>query len=75
MSNQAKLLRVLETREVLAVGATRPRLVDIRLCAATLTDLDAAVASGRFRQDLYFRIGRPSIRIPALQQRIERSQL
>lgn len=70
-SIQAKLLRVLETREVLAVGAIRPRMVDIRLCAATLMDLDDAVASGRFRQDLYFRIGRPSIRIPALQQRPE----
>ncbi len=68
---QAKLLRVLETREVLALGASRPRSVDFGLCSATLADLRAATAKGTFREDLYFRIGRPSVRIPPLRERRE----
>jgi transcriptional regulator with PAS, ATPase and Fis domain len=68
---QAKLLRVLETREVLALGASRPRAIDFGLCSATHRDLRAAVAAGRFREDLYFRLGRPSVRIPPLRDRRE----
>ncbi|WP_234022823.1 sigma 54-interacting transcriptional regulator [Sorangium cellulosum] len=68
---QPKLLRVLEMREVVALGDTRPRKVDIRICAATLRDLQAEVAGRRFRQDLYYRIGRPEVRIPPLIERIE----
>ena len=62
---QAKLLRVLETREVTMLGDTRARPVDIRVCTATLRDLRAEVAAGRFREDLYFRVG-PEVRLPPL---------
>ncbi|WP_437324341.1 sigma 54-interacting transcriptional regulator [Sorangium sp. So ce381] len=70
-SVQPKLLRVLETREVVALGDTRPRKVEFRLCAATLKDLQAEVAARRFRDDLYYRIGRPEVRIPSLTERLE----
>ncbi|MBL8623389.1 MAG: sigma 54-interacting transcriptional regulator [Myxococcales bacterium] len=68
---QAKLLRVLETGELLALGAARPRPVQLRVVAATLRDLRAAVAAGRFRDDLYYRIGRPEVRLPPLRERLE----
>jgi len=68
---QAKLLRVLETGELLALGASRPRPVALRIVAATLRDLRGAVAAGRFRDDLYYRIGRPEVRVPALRERRE----
>jgi transcriptional regulator with PAS, ATPase and Fis domain len=67
---QAKLLRVLETKEVLALGASRPRAVDIQVCSAT-RDLRAEVAAGRFREDLYFRVGRPEVVLPPLRERLE----
>src|SRR5262249_18714382 len=54
---QAKLLRFLETGEVLPLGHTRPHKVSVRVCSATLHDLREAVSAGRFRQDLYYRIG------------------
>jgi transcriptional regulator with GAF, ATPase, and Fis domain len=68
---QAKLLRVLETHEVLPLGAAKPRTVTVRIVAATLRDLRGDVANGRFRDDLYYRIGRPEVRLPALRQRLE----
>ena len=68
---QAKLLRVLETREVLALGATRTRAVDVRVVVATHRDLRAEVAAGRFREDLYFRVGRPVVVLPPLRERRE----
>jgi DNA-binding NtrC family response regulator len=68
---QAKLLRVFETREVLALGASQPRKVQIRICAATHKDLRAEANAGRFRADLYYRIGRPEVRIPPLRERID----
>ncbi|HWN71028.1 MAG TPA: sigma 54-interacting transcriptional regulator [Haliangium sp.] len=68
---QAKLLRVLETKEVLALGDTRPQRVDFQLCVATHKDLHAEVSQGRFRQDLYFRIARPEVRLPPLRERLE----
>ncbi len=67
---QAKLLRTLETKEVLPLGASKPRAVDVRVCSAT-RDLRAEVAGGRFREDLYFRIGQPEVRIPPLRERRE----
>jgi transcriptional regulator with GAF, ATPase, and Fis domain len=68
---QAKLLRVLESSEVMPVGATRSRKVDFALCSATNKDLRALVAAGALREDLYFRIGRPAVDLPALRSRPE----
>jgi transcriptional regulator of acetoin/glycerol metabolism len=68
---QAKLLRVFETREVLPVGAVTPRKVQIRICAATHKDLRLAANSGEFRADLYYRIGRPEVRIAPLRERLD----
>jgi transcriptional regulator with GAF, ATPase, and Fis domain len=66
---QAKLLRVLETRSVEPLGATRPRVVDLRVCAATTREPRADVLAGRFREDLYFRIDRPEVHLPPLRER------
>jgi DNA-binding NtrC family response regulator len=71
LSVQAKLLRALETREVLPLGGTRPQTIDLGLCAATLRDLREAVVAGSFREDLYYRIGRPEMRLPPLRERPE----
>ena len=68
---QATLLRVLEYKEVLPVGGTRPRKVELALCTATNKDLRALVAEGKMRQDLYFRIATPSVRLPPLRDRPE----
>jgi DNA-binding NtrC family response regulator len=68
---QAKLLRVLESREVLPLGASRPRKVDFALCTATSKDLRALVVAGSLREDLYFRIARPAVILPALRDRPE----
>jgi transcriptional regulator of acetoin/glycerol metabolism len=68
---QPKLLRVLEQHEVVSLGASHPRKVDVRICAATLKDLRAEVTAGRFREDLYYRIGRPEVRLPSLLDRPE----
>ncbi len=68
---QAKLLRVLETQEVLAVGANRPRKITLRLVSATHHALRTLVADGKFREDLYYRIARPTVALPALRERGE----
>lgn len=68
---QAKLLRVLESGEVLPMGALRPRHINIQLCSASHRDLRAEVGDGRFREDLYFRTSRPEIVVPPLRQRLE----
>lgn len=68
---QAKLLRVLENREVQALGAVKARPVDLRVCSASHASLRGAVAAGRLREDLYYRIGRPEISIPPLRERPE----
>ncbi len=68
---QSKLLRMLETREVLRLGATNYEPVDVRVCAATWRDLRQEVGAGRFREDLYFRIAQTEVRIPPLRERIE----
>jgi transcriptional regulator with GAF, ATPase, and Fis domain len=70
-SVQAKLLRVIETKEVLPMGGLQPIPVEFSLCAATHKDLRVEVAAGRFREDLYFRIGQPQIRLPSLTERPE----
>jgi DNA-binding NtrC family response regulator len=66
---QATLLRVLDQGEVLRVGATRPRSIDVRFIAATNRDLEHEVERGRFRQDLYFRLAAATIVIPPLRER------
>jgi DNA-binding NtrC family response regulator len=66
---QAKLLRVLETGEIVRVGSTQPRRVDVRLVAATHRDLPALVARGEFREDLYFRLDGLRVTIPSLRER------
>lgn len=68
---QPKLLRMLEAREILELGASKPRMVDVRVCAATLKDLREEVGAKRFRADLYYRIGRPAVRLPSLSERLE----
>jgi transcriptional regulator with AAA-type ATPase domain len=68
---QAKLLRVIETGELLPLGAARPTPVTIKVVAATLRDLRAEVAARKFRDDLYYRIGRPEVAVPALRERRE----
>jgi transcriptional regulator of acetoin/glycerol metabolism len=65
---QAKLLRALEAKEIVPLGASRPQRIELRLCSAT-RDLRSEVAKGRFREDLYFRIARPEVRIPPLRER------
>jgi DNA-binding NtrC family response regulator len=66
---QAKLLHVLESREVTRVGAVRPRTVDVRFLAATNRDLAARVKDGAFRQDLFFRLNGICLTIPPLRKR------
>jgi two-component system response regulator HydG len=71
LSLQAKLLRVLENGEVFRIGSNEPIRVNVRLISATHKDLDAAVAAGQFRQDLYFRLKVVTIRLPNLRERRE----
>ena len=66
---QAKLLRVIETREVLRVGGVRARKIDVRFVSATNRDLEAEVARGGFRRDLYFRLNGMTLTIPPLRER------
>jgi DNA-binding NtrC family response regulator len=71
LAAQAKLLRVLEEREVLALGDVTPRKVDVRVIAATHADLRVRVQEGRFRGDLLARLAQVTVRLPALHERRE----
>jgi DNA-binding NtrC family response regulator len=71
MNLQAKLLRVLETGEMERVGSSRTRKVDVRVISATNAKLHEEVSSGRFREDLLFRLNTIEIHLPALRERRE----
>jgi DNA-binding NtrC family response regulator len=71
LSQQAKLLRVIETGEFERLGSSRTRRVDVRILSATNANLTEEVAAGRFRQDLLFRLNTIEIRLPPLRERRE----
>ncbi len=71
LATQAKLLRAIETKEILPVGATRPIYFHARVLAATNKDLNAEVAEGRFRADLFYRLNVVSIHMNPLRDRPE----
>ena len=71
LTAQAKVLRALQEKSFCRVGGTQPIKIDVRVLAAGNQDLDAAVAAGRFRADLFYRLNEFTLRIPPLRQRKE----
>src|SRR5271155_3504861 len=71
LAMQAKLLRVIQNREIQRVGSPEIRKIDVRLIAATNRDLRAEVLAGRFREDLFYRLSSIEIRVPGLNERQE----
>jgi len=70
-ATQVKLLRALQEREIIPVGGTKPKKINVRLIAATNADLERAVAENRFRADLFYRLNVIQIRLPSLRERKE----
>lgn len=68
-STQAKLLRVLQEKEIVKVGGTKPISIDVRIITATNRDLEAEIEQGRFRKDLYYRLNVYPIKLPSLRMR------
>jgi len=75
LAMQAKILRVIEEREVWRVGEQRGRRVDVRIIAATNVDLEQRMADGAFREDLYYRIAAYTVKAPALRERTDDIEL
>ena len=71
LAMQAKLLRVIQNREIQRVGSPEVRQINVRLIAATNRDLRTEVLAGRFREDLFYRLSSIQIRIPSLKERLE----
>ena len=71
LSMQTRLLRVLQDGEIMRVGASSPRKVDVRIIAATNRNLAESVEAGTFRRDLYYRLNVATVRIPPLRERCE----
>ncbi len=71
LSTQARLLRVLETKEFIKVGSSKVEKTDVRVVAATNVDMVEAISKGRFREDLYYRLNMVPITIPPLRERQE----
>ncbi|MBQ7634937.1 MAG: sigma-54-dependent Fis family transcriptional regulator [Bacteroidaceae bacterium] len=69
LATQARLLRVLETGEFIPVGASQVKKTDVRIVAATNVNMQEAIRRGRFREDLYYRLGGVSISVPPLRER------
>ncbi|WP_426980245.1 sigma 54-interacting transcriptional regulator [Bacillus pseudomycoides] len=70
-NTQAKLLRVLQEKEIVKVGGTKPIPINVRVIAATHVNLEKAILEGEFREDLYYRLNKIPIQIPSLRQRKE----